>query len=142
MARRKSVENMSAEELYELAREREQQEAAQADQSKEQIAELKQQRKALVAEHNKALKVIEKELTRLQGGKKARGGKRRNGAPRGQLSTRALELVTKHGPIKGRDLKARLEGEGLDATYIAQVLAGMKKKGQVTSPSRGLYQAA
>ena len=141
MARRKSVEKMSAEELYELARQREQEEAANADQSKEQIAELKQQRKALVAEHAKALKAIDKELSKLTGGKKS-SGKRRSGAPRGQLSARALELVTKHGPIQGRDLKARLEKEGLDATYVAQALAGLKKKGQVTSPSRGLYQAA
>ena len=127
MPRRKSVEKMSAE-------------AAVADQSKELIAELKAQRKALVAEHNKALKAIDKEITRLQGGKKPRG--KRGGAPRGQLSARALELVTKHGPIQGRDLKARLEKEGIDATYLAQTLAGLKKKGQVTSPSRGVYQAA
>ncbi|NCF09659.1 MAG: hypothetical protein GWP66_03155 [Gammaproteobacteria bacterium] len=141
MPRRKSVEKMSAEELYELARQREQEEAAVVDQSKEQIAELKAQRKALVAEHNKALKAIDKELAKLQGGKKQRA-RRSSGAPRGQLSARALELVTKHGPIQGRDLKARLEKEGLDATYLAQALAGLKKKGQVTSPSRGVYQAA
>jgi len=138
MPRRKSVEKMSAEELYELARQREQEEAAVVDQSKEQIAELKAQRKALVAEHNKALKAIDRELAKLQGGKKRRS----SGAPRGQLSARALELVTKHGPLQGRDLKARLEKEGLDATYLAQALAGLKKKGQVTSPSRGVYQAA
>ncbi len=141
MPRRKSVEKMSAEELYELARQREQEEATVADQSKEQIAELKAQRKALVAEHNKALKAIDKELAKLQGGKKRRA-KRAGGAPRGQLSARALELVTKHGPIQGRDLKARLEKEGLDATYLAQTLAALKKKGQVASPSRGVYQAA
>jgi DNA replicative helicase MCM subunit Mcm2 (Cdc46/Mcm family) len=141
MPRRKSVEKMSAEELYELARQREQEEATVADQSKEQIAELKAQRKALVAEHTKALKAIDKELATLQGGKKRRA-KRGSGAPRGQLSARALELVAKHGPIQGRDLKARLEKEGLDATYLAQALAGLKKKGQVTSPSRGVYQAA
>ncbi len=141
MARRKSLEKMSAEELYELAREREQQEAAAVDQSKEQIAELRAQRKALVAEHNKALKAIDKEISRLQGGKK-RAARRGGGAPRGQLSARALELVVKHGPIKGKDLKARLEKEGLDATYLAQTLAGLKKKGQVASPSRGVYQAA
>jgi hypothetical protein len=140
MPRRKSLENMSAEELFEMARQREQEEAAMADQSKELIAELKAQRKALVAEHAKALKAIDKEIAKLQGGRKSRGGKRTGGATRGQLTARALELVTKHGPIQGRDLKARLEKEGLDATYLAQALAGLKKKGQVASPSRGVYQ--
>ncbi|MDX1594143.1 MAG: hypothetical protein R3298_07835 [Gammaproteobacteria bacterium] len=141
MPRRKSVEKMSAEELYELARLREQEEAAAVDQSKEQIAELKAQRKQLVAENRKALKAIDKEIARLQGGKKRRG-RRAGGAKRGELSARALELVKKHGPIKGRDLKARIEKEGIDATYLSQTLAALKKKGEIDTPSRGVYQAA
>jgi hypothetical protein len=142
MARRKSIDSMSAEELYELARQREQEEASKADVTKEQVAALKQQRKELVSEHNKALKAIDREIAKLQGGKRTRGKRRSGGAPRGQLSARALALVSKNGPIKGRDLKALLEKEGLDATYLAQTLAALKKKGQLTSPSRGVYQAA
>ena len=142
MARSKSIDNMSAEELYELARQREQQESSKADETREQIAALKQQRKELVSAHNKALKAVDREIAKLQGGKGSRGKRSGNRAPRGQLAERALALVAKKGPIKGRDLKALLEKEGLDATYIAQTLATLKKKGQVTSPERGVYQAA
>lgn len=141
MARRKSLEKMSAEELYELARQREQEESSKVDETKEQLAALKQQRKDLVAEQNKALKALDREIAKLQGGKRGRGRRKSSGAPRGQLSERALALVKKHGPIKGRDLKVHLEKEGIDATYLAQTLAALKKKGQVDTPSRGVYKA-
>ena len=141
MARRKSLEKMSAEELYELARQREQEEASKVDETKEQLVALKQQRKELVAEQTKALKELDREIAKLQGGKRGRGRRKGSGAPRGQLSERALALVKKHGPIKGRDLKGHLEKEGIDATYLAQALAALKKKGQVDTPSRGVYQA-
>ncbi|HEY5790310.1 MAG TPA: hypothetical protein VIX81_06775 [Gammaproteobacteria bacterium] len=140
MARRKSVEQMSAEELYEMARKREEQERAAADESKEQVAALKEQRKELIAEHKKALKALDREIAALGG--KRRGRRAGGGAQRGQLTERALALVAKHGPVTGRELKAKLDGEGLNTAYLSQTLAGLRTKGKIKSPSRGVYQSA
>jgi hypothetical protein len=51
-------------------------------------------------------------------------------------------LIASKGPISTKDLKNVLDSKGMDTTYLAQCFAGLKKRGQVTSPSRRVYQAA
>lgn len=133
MARSK-VANMSSQELYRLAKEVEAQERANSSETAERVAALKAERKALVAEQRKALNALDREIAKLTG-----GGSRRGGAQRGQLSGRVLEMLA-DGLATGRDLRARLSSEGIDATYLSQCLAGLKNQGKVTSPERGTYK--
>lgn len=135
-----NLKNMSSKEIYELAKQREAEERANSTETAEKVAALKADRKALVAEQRKALNAIDREIAKLTGGstrRRSSGG----GAPRGRLSGRVLEMLGE-GEASGRELRARLTAEGIDATYVSQCLAGLKKQGKVTSPSRGNYKLA
>ena len=133
-----NLSKLSSKEIYELAKQREAEERASSSETAEKVAALKADRKALVAEQRKALNAIDREIASLTGGKARRGGSR---APRGRLSGRVIEMLGE-GEASGRDLRTRLTAEGIDATYVSQCLAGLKKQGKVVSPSRGNYKLA
>jgi len=150
--RNKPFEKMSAEELYALAQQREQEEReAQSAALSEQLEELKAKRKELVGEHKAAIRDLEKEHTKAlraidreiaaMGGRAPRrtggGGGRRGGA-----SQAIMELISTMGPISTSDLKAKLEEQGIDTKNLPQQLAYLKRQGKVTAPSRAVYALA
>jgi hypothetical protein len=138
--RNKSIDEMSAEELYELARQKEQEQLEQErEQVRRQVEQLKEQRKELIAEHKKALAAIDKEIKSLGGKRSAAQGSARQ---RGDLSQRILEAVKASGTIKTAELKATLESQGVDVKNLNQQLAYLKRKGRVTNPERGVYALA
>jgi len=138
--RNKTIDEMTAEELYELARQRElEQQEQEREQVRQQIEQLKEQRKNLIAEHKKALTAIDKEI-------KALGGKRRgnsgSGRQRGDISQRILDILEARGNIKTVDLKLALEEQGMDVKNLNQQLAYLKRKGRISNPGRGVYAIA
>ncbi|GAB6041461.1 hypothetical protein [Endothiovibrio diazotrophicus] len=152
MAKRKPIEKMSAEELYALAQQREQEERdAQSAATAEQLEELKARRKELSVqhkaairelekEHAKELKAIDREIAALGGRAPRRtggGGGRRSGA-----SQAILELIGALGPVSTSDLKVKLEEQGIDTKNLPQQLAYLKRQGKVTAPSRAVYALA
>ena len=139
MAQR-SIDDMSAEELFELARQKEQQEAeAQREAHKARVEELREQRKQLIAEHKKAIAAIDRELKELG---KGRGSSSAAGRGRGDQSKTMLEIIAKHGPISTADLKAKLQEQGLDTKNLSQQLNYLKRRGAVTTPARATYAIA
>ena len=153
MAKRKPIEKMSAEELYALAQQREQEEhEAQNSARIEQIEELKANRKMLIAEHkqsmkalekehNKAVKALDNEIAKL-GGRAPRRGGGGGGGRRGGASQAIMELIEAMGPVSTSDLKAKLEEQGIETKNLAQQLAYLKRQGKVVSPSRAVYALA
>jgi aspartokinase len=127
---------MSAEELYALARQKEQEQQEQErEQLRRQIEQLREKRKELIAEHKKALAAIDKEIKAL-GGRRSAGGAARQ---HGDISQRILAVLASRGKCKTSELKAELEQQGVEVKNLNQQLAYLKRKGRVSNPGRGIY---
>jgi hypothetical protein len=134
---KKGLSELSAEELYELAREREQQEAEQErEAARAHLEELRIARREMVARHRKELAAIDAEIRSLGG--RAPRGKRRGGAG-GSVTEQVLEIVSASKKISTKEIKAELENRGVVAKNLAQTLAYLKRQGKVASPSRSIY---
>jgi len=138
MVNSKALEEMSAQELFELAKRKEQEEAErEREQVKAKIDELKAQRRDLIAEHNKQLAALDREIRRLRG-----GGRGATGSGRGDMAQRVFDIVRQFGPISTKDIRSKLEEQRMDVANLSQTLAYLKRTGRVISPSRAVYAAA
>ena len=137
MARKKTLTNMSAEELYALAAERQQEEEEkQREALKTEIAELRSQRRELVARHKKELARIDSQIKKLGG----KSGSRKSA--HGSITNTILEIISAAGKISTSDLKAELENRGVVAGNLNQTLAYLKRQNRIASPSRAVYKIA
>lgn len=136
---KKSLSDLSAEELYELARVREEQEEAEAKEAaRAHIEELKAKRRDIVARHRKELAAVDAEIRGL-GGRAPRRKSRNSG---GSVTDHVLEIVGKSKKITTKQIKAELDKRGIVANNLAQTLAYLKRQGKVSSPARSVYAAA
>ncbi|MEW7978737.1 MAG: hypothetical protein AB2813_02770 [Candidatus Sedimenticola endophacoides] len=135
MATKKSVDNMSADELFALASKRREQEQEQ-EQAREavraEIEALRAQRKALVAEQRKALAAIDAKIRKL-------GGATRTRAARGGIGDKVLAVIKAAGRITTKELRAELESQGVTTSNLSQTLAYLKRQDLVKSPARSVY---
>jgi hypothetical protein len=137
---RKSLAGLSSDELYEMAREREEQEAAEAQAAvRAQIEELRNLRRETVARHRKELAAIDAEIRGL-GGRTPRSKQRRSSG--GSVTEQVYDIVSSAKKISTKDIKAELEQRGVVAKNLAQTLAYLKRQGKVASPSRSIYTPA
>ncbi|WP_078119307.1 hypothetical protein [Thiosocius teredinicola] len=136
---RKSLSDLSAEELYEMARLREEQEEAEAKEAtRAQIDELKAKRRDVVARQRKELAAIDAEIRSLGG----RAPRRKSRSSGGSVTDQVMEIVGKSKKITTKQIKAELDKRGVIANNLAQTLAYLKRQGKVTSPARSVYSAA
>ena len=135
------IANLSAEELFKLAKKKQAEEIEQKrEAAKAEIEALRQKRRDLVAQHKKDLAKIDSELSSLTGRKASKGGSR---ASRGSnISNIVLEILGSGGQMTTKDLQEALDNRGVPAPNLAQTLAYLKKKGSISSPARSVYQAA
>ncbi len=136
----KPIEQLSAQELYELAKLREQEEAeAQREENRARQDELRDRRRELTAQYKKDIAALDRELRALGGRPRGRAAGRGRG---GSLTDKVLELVARAGTISTKELKVALEKEGMDTTNMGQTLAYLKRNGKVIAPSRATYAVA
>ncbi len=141
MAKKKasSLEELSAAELYELARQREEEERRREEEAKkEKIKELRARRRALIAQHKRELAALDNEIARLTGRKPASG--RRGG--RSGVTEAVLEIIASAGRITTTELKQALAEKGVTVSNLPQTLAYLKRQGRITSPARATYEIA
>lgn len=137
---KKGLSDLSSDELYELARAREQQEAEEAREAvRAELEALRQARRDMVARHRKELAALDAEIRGL-GGRTTRG--RRRGSAGGSVTEHVLEIVGKTKKISTKEIKAELEARGVVANNLAQTLAYLKRQGKVSSPARSIYSPA
>ena len=137
---KKALSDLSSDELYELARKREEQEAAAAQAAaREQIDALRQQRREIVARHKKELSAVDTEIRKL-GGRTGPGRRRVSSGV--SISDQVLEIVAKSKKVSTKEIKAELEDRGVVANNLAQTLAYLKRQGKVKSPARSIYSPA
>jgi hypothetical protein len=134
---KKDLKQMSAEELYALAQKKEkEEEAKQKEAMKTKIAELREQKKALMAKHRKELAAIDTEIRALGGRSGGRKG-RQSGA-----SAAILELLGKNGEMDTKSIRSKLESQGVAVSNLGQTMAYLKRNGKVKSTGRGVYKIA
>jgi hypothetical protein len=139
MARKKTVEAMSSEELFALAEARAEEELErQREEARLVLEELRGKRREMVAQHRKELAAVDREIRKLTGKNKARSG-RRGGV---NVTETVMQIVTSAGEISTKDIKAALESEGLNVSNLSQTLAYLKRQGKVSSPARSIYTPA
>lgn len=137
MAKKKTLTTMSADELFALAAKRQQEEEErQRDAVKSQIAELRAQRREVLARQKKELAQIDRQIKKLGG--KSIATKRTHGS----VTDTVLDIVSSAGKVSTADLKAELEQRGVVAGNLNQTLAYLKRQGRITSPSRAIYKIA
>jgi hypothetical protein len=137
----KKLSELSSDELYELARQRaDEEEAAEKEAMRAQIDELRAQRKQMIARHRKELAAMDAEIRAMGGRTGGRGRKRgTNGV---SVTEQVLDIVNQNKKISTKEIKAALEERGIVASNLAQTLAYLKKQGRVTSPARSVYSPA
>jgi len=141
MAKKKtaSIEELSAAELYELAKRREEEERRQQEEAKkEQLKELRAKRRALVAKHKRELAALDTEIARLLG----RNAPRRKRSGKGSVTDAVIEIISKAGRITTTELKAALAEKGITVGNLPQTLAYLKRQGRISSPARATYEIA
>ncbi len=136
MAKKKSLEELSAEELYELAKKREAEERErQRETVRAEVDKLKAERKAMLARHRKEIAEIDARIRKLTG----RGARSGRGSG---ISASVLEILSDKKQHSTRDIKAALAKRGVVASNLAQTLAYLKRQGKVKSPKRSVYTIA
>ncbi len=147
MAKRKSqaagIENLSAQELYELARRREQEEYEhERDALKGELEELRAQRRELAAQQKREMAAVDKEIRAL---KKRIGGAPARSTARGgnNVSQAVLDAIAQAGgQASTKEIKSALDQAGIEAANLGQCLAYLKRKGRIVSPERATYALA
>jgi hypothetical protein len=138
----KKLAELSSDELYELARQRaDEEEAAEKEAMRAQIDELRAQRKQMMARHRKELAAIDAEI-RAMGGRSGGGRGKKRGSNGVSVTEQVLDIVSQNKKISTKEIKAALEERGIVASNLAQTLAYLKKQGRVTSPARSVYSPA
>ena len=147
--------NMTAEELYNLAKQREIEEQKTIMQENQQkIAELREERRQLQLKHNKEireeirqlkikhkneLKDVNARIKAFGGrvsGASAGGGKGRTGA------SAAIVDILEAGEMDTTAIREKLEAIGISVGNLGQTLAYLKRNGRVASVARGIYKKA
>lgn len=140
---KKAIAELSSEELYALARAREQEEEERREQeNKEKRDELKAKRKEMLARHRKELADIDRELQEM-GGKAPRvRGTRRRSAGGVTISQGLCEIVATRPEMTVSEIREQAEALGIETKNISQTLAYLKRQGRLDSPRRGVYKSA
>ncbi len=132
------LNKMTADDLYKLAKQREIDERKWiAEENKQKIAELREERKQLQARHKKEINEVNSRITAL-GGKVA--GTSTTGKGRTGISAAIVELLDEVGELDTTAIREKLNAVGVSVGNLGQTLAYLKKNGKVTSVSRGVYK--
>jgi hypothetical protein len=133
------LEQFSSEQLLEFYKEKQAlEEENKRKANKEKIEKLREERNKVTAEYKKQIAEIDRQIKVLGG--KSTGGRKGRSSGDSSVSDKILELLKAAGPLSAKDIKSRLEADGVDVKYIHQKLAHLKRTNRVSTPNRGEYQ--
>ena len=140
---KKDIEELSAEELYALARRREKQEAERQEKKHaKKREELKANRKELVAKQRKELATLDREIQKLGGTVRRRAPQKARRAGGGPTIGEQLTMIVANQPEMAiSEIREKAEEAGVDTGNLLQALAYLKRQGRLASPRRGVYAA-
>ncbi|SIT72442.1 hypothetical protein SAMN05216526_1652 [Ectothiorhodosinus mongolicus] len=147
------IHNLSAKELFDLARKREQEEWEKTRSERQaKIRALRAERKSLQKRQAKALKqiqqahaaelaTIDSQIAELTGKSAAKGARR--AATAGVTATGAvMDYLGEAQQASSKAIKAAMEDMGAPTQHVSQTLAYLVRQGQIERLSRGLYRVA
>ena len=137
------IAELSAEELYALARKREKEEAEREEKKLvKKREELKAKRKELVAQQRKELAALDREILKLGGTVRRRGSLRARRADGGPTITDQLcAIVATQPEMAISEIREKAEEAGVETRNLSQTLSYLKRLGRLDSPRRGVYTA-
>lgn len=148
MINNKAFEEMTSQELYELARQRAELEKEQQKEARKQrIEELRAKRKEVTNEYNRQIREIESELQNLIGRRRktvtASASTTATTPPAGkiQATQKVVDFVNAQSQASTKEIKDHLAEIGVEVANLSQLLAYLKKKGRLSSSGRGMYAA-
>lgn len=148
MINNKAFEEMTSQELYELARQRAELEKEQQKEARKQrIEELRAKRKEVTNEYNRQIREIESELQNLIGRRRrtsvAGAAATATTPPAGkiQATQKVVDFVNAKSQASTKEIKDHLAEIGVEVANLSQLLAYLKKKGRLSSSGRGMYAA-
>jgi len=134
----KSLDELTAAELFELAQRRQQEEKErQKEALKEQVEALRAKRRDAVARHKKELAAIDAEIRAMTGSSRAPRARGRV-----NVSQKVLDFIGGKGKASTEDIRKALEEEGIAVGNLSQTLAYLKRMGRVASAGRATYKLA
>jgi len=140
---KKDIEELTAKELFALARKREKKEAEREEKKlAKKREELKAKRKELVAKHRRELAALDREIRNLGGTVRGRGparARRAGGGP--TLGEQLCAIVATEPEMTIVEIREKAEETGVDTRNLSQTLAYLKSRGRLASPRRGVYAA-
>lgn len=132
-------ENMTADELYALAKQKEADEKKWfAEENKAKIASLREERKQMLNRHKKEIDEVNSRIESLGGRVPVSSAAAKGGAG----ATAAIVELLEAGEMGTKTLREKLDEMGVSVKNIGQTLAYLKKNGKVASVARGIYKKA
>ena len=140
---KKDIEELTAEELFALARKREQEEAErEGKRLVKKREELKVKRKELVAQQRKELAALDREIRKLGGTVRRRGlAKARRAGGGATITEQVCAIVATQPEMTIAEIREKAEEAGVETRNLSQTLAYLKRQGRLDSPRRGVYTA-
>jgi hypothetical protein len=134
-----NLKNMSSEELFALANEKQADERQKIEEeNKGKISELREERKQMLLRHKQEVNEINKRIKEL-GGRVPVSSAVASGATG---ATAAIVELLEAGEMDTKTLREKLDEMGVSVKNIGQTLAYLKKNGKVASVARGIYKKA
>lgn len=131
------LNNLTAEELYALAKQKEADERKWfEEENKARIAELREERKQMLIRHKKEVNEINARIKEL-GGRVPVSSAAAKGAT---SATAAIVEILEAGELDTRTIREKLDELGISVQSLGQTLSYLKRNGQVASVARGIYK--
>lgn len=144
----RKLDELSAEELYALARQRQQEEEQEKIEAfRERRNELKAERREMLLRHRRELAQIDKEIEEMGGGvvrrqRASKGPRTSDGDGSATISQALCDIVAQGGEMDTQTIRVQAETQGVDTRNLSQTLAYLKRQGRLESPRRGVYRPA
>lgn len=133
-------ENLSSDELFELARKRKEEEKArQQAEAKSRIDELKARRREIASQFEKELKVVDAEIKKLGGRSRKPAPANGSAARTPGVSAKIVEIVKSKGQASTKEINSELIAAGIEPKNLSQTMAYLKRKGDLVSVGHGMY---
>ena len=145
-----NLEHLSAQELYELAKERSRTEYEQEKEyRRERLREFRVERREMIKRHQEALRRLQEaqtaELAHLDGKIQEYGGRLPKDSPlqagaQSLSAERLLHIIGQAPEMSTAQIREEVEREGLWAKNLSQRLVSLKNQGRLEQVRRGVYR--
>lgn len=140
-----AIMEMTSDELFELAKARQAEEAETARREyKGELNSLRQQRRDLEKEHKRILNAIDKRIDEIRRKMSPTGTitSSTGGRNNSNISGSVLDVLQEHGQMDTKSIHRILGEAGVNTENLSQTLSYLKRQGKIIAPARAVYRLA